>query len=53
MQQVSLEENEISVKLEMKGTLLLAVLLAVRFEACGLDMKLESLIVPEDVVFIL
>lgn len=50
---VSLEENEISVKPEIKGALLLAVLLAVKFKACGLGVKLESLIIPEDVVFVL
>lgn len=38
--EVSLEENEISVKPEIKGALLLAVLLAVKFKACRLAVKL-------------
>lgn len=48
---VSLEENETSMKI--KGALLLAVLLAVNFKACRLGVKLESLIVLEDVVCVL
>lgn len=50
---VVLRENEISVKPEIKGALLLAVLLAVKFKACRLGVKLESLVVPEDAVFVL
>lgn len=50
---VNLEENEISMMPEMKGTLLLAVLLAVKLKACWLGVKLESLVVPGDIVFVL
>lgn len=50
---VSLEDNEVSMKPEIKGALLLAVLLAVKFKACGQGVKLESLIIPEEVVFVL
>lgn len=50
---VSLEENEISMTPEMKGTLLLAVLLAVKLKACWLGVKLESLVVLGGVVFVL
>jgi len=39
---ISWEADETSVKPEMKGTLLLAVLLAVRFKACRLGVKLQN-----------
>lgn len=39
--------------MKIKGALLLAVLLAVSFKACRVGVKLESLIVLEDVVYVL
>lgn len=38
---------------EMKGILLLAVLPAVKLKACWLGVKLERLVVPGDLVFVL
>lgn len=50
---VSLGENEVSLEPEIKGVLLLAVPLAVKFWLCRQGMKLEGLTVPEDVAFVL